>query len=207
VLIAAGSGITPMMSIAASVLAASDTSTVTLLYGNRRSGTVMFADEVADLKDTYPARMQIVHVLSREPQEVELHSGRLDRDRLTRLLPAAVSVANVDHWWLCGPLGMVTDAMDALASLGVDARRVHRELFWVGDDPPALATHDDGPAVEGATVTVILDGRSSAFTLPVGTQRPGRSTAGPSRPAVRLQGRRVRHLPGEGHPRYHRDME
>ncbi len=78
VLIAAGSGITPMMSIAASVLAADDKSTVTLLYGNRRSDTVMFADEVADLKDAYPARMQIVHVLSREPQEVELHSGRLD---------------------------------------------------------------------------------------------------------------------------------
>ena len=87
VLIAAGSGITPMMSIAASVLAADDKSTVTLLYGNRRSDTVMFADEVADLKDAYPARMQIVHVLSREPQEVELHSGRLDAARLTALLP------------------------------------------------------------------------------------------------------------------------
>ena len=93
VLIAAGSGITPMMSIAASVLAADDKSTVTLLYGNRRSDTVMFADEVADLKDAYPARMQIVHVLSREPQEVELHSGRLDAGRLTALLPATVDVA------------------------------------------------------------------------------------------------------------------
>jgi ring-1,2-phenylacetyl-CoA epoxidase subunit PaaE len=169
VLIAAGSGITPMMSIAASVLAANSASTVTLLYGNRRSGTVMFADEVADLKDAYPARMQIVHVLSREPQEVELHSGRLDRERLARLLPVTVSVADMDHWWLCGPLGLVTDAMDVLASLGVDVGRVHRELFWVGDDPPAEANHDDGPAGEGATVTVILDGRSSTFTLPAGT--------------------------------------
>jgi ring-1,2-phenylacetyl-CoA epoxidase subunit PaaE len=175
VLIAAGSGITPMMSIAASVLAASSASTVTLLYGNRRSGTVMFADEVADLKDAYPARMQIVHVLSREPQEVELHSGRLDRERLARLLPVTVSVADIDHWWLCGPLGMVTDAMDVLSGLGVDAGRVHRELFWVGDDPPptspahSTATHDDGPAGEGATVTVVLDGRSSTFTLPAGT--------------------------------------
>lgn len=168
VLIAAGSGITPMMSIAASVLAANATSTVTLLYGNRRSGTVMFADEVADLKDAYPARMAIVHVLSREPQEVELHSGRLDRDRLARLLPATVSVAGVDHWWLCGPLGMVTDAMDVLTSLGVAASRVHRELFWVGDTPPAAAVHEEATAVEGATVTVILDGRSSTFTLPAG---------------------------------------
>ncbi len=169
VLIAAGSGITPMMSIAASVLAANSASTVTLVYGNRRSGTVMFADEVADLKDAYPVRMRIIHVLSREPQEVELHSGRLDRDRLARLLPVTVDVAGVGHWWLCGPLGMVTDAMDVLASLGVDAGRVHRELFWVGDDPPAQQTHEDGPALDGATVTVVLDGRSSTFTLPAGS--------------------------------------
>jgi ring-1,2-phenylacetyl-CoA epoxidase subunit PaaE len=169
VLIAAGSGITPMMSIAASVLAGCDDSTVTLLYGNRRSGTVMFADEVADLKDAYPARMQLVHVLSREPQEVELHSGRLDRARLARLLPAAVSVADIDHWWLCGPLGMVADALDVLSDLGVPAGRVHRELFWVGDDPPAQVCHDEGAPVAGAEVTVILDGRSSAFALPAGT--------------------------------------
>jgi ring-1,2-phenylacetyl-CoA epoxidase subunit PaaE len=169
VLIAAGSGITPMMSIAASVLAADEKSTVTLLYGNRRSDTVMFADEVADLKDTYPARMQIVHVLSREPQEVELHSGRLDASRLTALLPAAVDVPAVDHWWLCGPFAMVTDAIDVLRELGVDAGRIHRELFWVGDEPPAEAVHDDAPVGEGASLTVILDGRSSTLTLPPGT--------------------------------------
>ena len=169
VLIAAGSGITPMMSIAASVLAADDKSTVTLLYGNRRSDTVMFADEVADLKDAYPARMQIVHVLSREPQEVELYSGRLDAARLTALLPATVDVPAVDHWWLCGPFLMVTDAIDVLRELGVDAGRIHRELFWVGDDPPAEATHDEPPVGEGTSLTVILDGRSSTLTLPPGT--------------------------------------
>ena len=169
VLIAAGSGITPMMSIAASVLAADDKSTVTLLYGNRRSDTVMFADEVADLKDAYPARMQIVHVLSREPQEVELHSGRLDRGRLTALLPATVDVPSVDHWWLCGPFAMVGDAIEVLRELGVDGARIHRELFWVGDEPPAEAVHDDAPVGEGASLTVILDGRSSTLTLPAGT--------------------------------------
>ena len=169
VLIAAGSGITPMMSIAASVLAADDKSTVTLLYGNRRSGTVMFADEVADLKDAYPARMRIIHVLSREAQEVELFSGRLDRDRLTELLPVTVDVAGVDHWWLCGPFGMVSDATDVLTGLGVGPDRIHRELFWVGDDPPVQATHDEGPAGDGASLTVVLDGRSSTLTLPAGT--------------------------------------
>ncbi|HXC84504.1 MAG TPA: 1,2-phenylacetyl-CoA epoxidase subunit PaaE [Trebonia sp.] len=169
VLIAAGSGITPMMSIAASVLAADDKSTVTLLYGNRRSDTVMFADEVADLKDAYPARMQIVHVLSREPQEVELHSGRLDVSRLTALLPVTVDVAGVDQWWLCGPFVMVTGAIEVLRELGVDASRIHRELFWVGDEPPVEATHEDAPVGEGASLTVILDGRSTTLPLPAGT--------------------------------------
>jgi len=169
VLIAAGSGITPMMSIAASVLAASTTSTVTLLYGNRRSDTVMFADEVADIKDAYPARMRIIHVLSREPQEVDLYSGRLDRGRLAELLPVTVNVAGVAHWWLCGPFGMVADAMDVLAGLGVAAGRVHRELFWVGDDPPAMAIHEEPAVGAGASLTVILDGRSSTLTLPAGT--------------------------------------
>jgi ring-1,2-phenylacetyl-CoA epoxidase subunit PaaE len=169
VLIAAGSGITPMMSIAASVLAADDKSAVTLLYGNRRSETVMFADEVADLKDAYPARMRIIHVLSREAQEVDLFSGRLDRDRLTELLPVTVNVAGVDHWWLCGPFGMVTDAVDVLAGLDVDPHRIHRELFWVGDEPPAEATHDESPPGDGASVTVVLDGRSSTLTVPAGT--------------------------------------
>jgi len=169
VLIAAGSGITPMMSIAASVLVASAESTVTLLYGNRRSGTVMFADDVADLKDAYPARMQIVHVLSREPQEVELYSGRLDPERLSALLPATVDVASVDHWWLCGPLDMTTGATEVLRGLGVPAGRIHRELFWVGDEPPAEVVHDDGPVAAGARLTVILDGRSSMLTLPAGT--------------------------------------
>jgi len=169
VLIAAGSGITPMMSIAASVLAADDKSAVTLLYGNRRSDTVMFADEVADLKDAYPARMQIVHVLSREPQEVELFSGRLDAGRLTELLPATVNVAGVDHWWLCGPFAMVNDAIEVLRGLGVDTSRVHRELFWVGDEPPAEAVHTDAPVGAGASLTVILDGRSTTLTLPAGT--------------------------------------
>ena len=131
-LIAAGSGITPVLSIAASALA-DPASEATLLYGNRRAESVMFADEIADLKDSYPVRLQLAHVLSREAQEVELFSGRLDADRLRRLLPALCDVAGIDHWWLCGPYGMVTDAMAVLAELGVPAGRVHRELFYVED--------------------------------------------------------------------------
>ena len=164
-LIAAGSGITPVLSIAASALADSR-SDATVLYGNRRADTVMFADEVADLKDTYPDRLQLVHVLSREAQEVELFSGRLDADRLRRLLPALSDVAEVDHWWLCGPYGMVTDAMDVLAELGVPGERVHRELFYVEDVAPEQEHHEEKPLTGGCEVTIVLDGRRTTATIP-----------------------------------------
>ena len=168
VLIAAGSGITPMISIAASVLGASEDSTVTLFYGNRRSNTVMFADEVADLKDAHPDRMRVMHVLSREPQEVDLFSGRLDANRLRTLIPVLVDVPDVDHWWLCGPFGMVTDAIDVLTELGIERGRVHRELFYVEEAPPLQVQHEEAPVGSGAEVTVILDGRTSTVTVPTG---------------------------------------
>ena len=167
VLIAAGSGITPVLSIAASVLADGN-SEVTLLYGNRRTDTVMFADEIADLKDAHPARLQLVHVLSREAQEVDLFSGRLDADRLRRLIPVLGGrSADVDHWWLCGPYGMVTAAMAVLASLGVPAERVHRELFYVEDTAPEPEHHVEQPQT-GCEVTIVLDGRRTTTVIPPG---------------------------------------
>jgi ring-1,2-phenylacetyl-CoA epoxidase subunit PaaE len=168
VLLAAGSGITPILSIAASVLAADEKSTVTLVYGNRRADTVMFADEVADLKDVYPARMRVVHVLSREPHEVELFHGRLDGPKLRALLPALVDIPNIDHWWVCGPLAMATDAAAVLADLGVAASRIHRELFYVGDEPPSPRQHEDEAAAVGSEVTLVLDGRTTIVTVPPG---------------------------------------
>jgi len=168
VLIAAGSGITPVLSITASALQQPDAEAM-LLYGNRRADSVMSADEIADLKDSYPVQLQLAHVLSREPQEVELFSGRMDADRLRRLLPALCDVDQVDHWWLCGPFGMVTDAMEVLAELDVPVERVHRELFYVEDIPPEQERHEEQPLTGGCEVTVILDGRTSSTTIPAGT--------------------------------------
>ncbi|MBD9729036.1 phenylacetate-CoA oxygenase/reductase subunit PaaK [Streptomyces caniscabiei] len=167
VLIAAGSGITPMISIAESVLAADPRSTVTLFYGNRRTGTVMFADELADLKDLYPARFQLAHVLSREPREAEVLSGRLDADRLSALIDSLVDVGTADHWWLCGPHGMVRDAQRVLDGLGVPADRVHQELFYADDEPVRETRHEE-VAAEGpvSEVTVVLDGRTTTAALP-----------------------------------------
>ena len=166
VFVVAGSGINPALSLAASVLRDGE-STVTVFYGNRRANTVMFADELADLKDRYGTRLQLVHVLSREPRDAELTSGRLDRDRLHTLIEAFVDAGHVDHWWLCGPHGMVGDARDLLAELGVPADRVHQELFYVDDVPPQPVRGDE-QTIEGPSsqVTVVLDGRSTTLALP-----------------------------------------
>src|ERR1700677_803349 len=129
----------------------------------------MFADEIADLKDAYPARTCLVLVYSRWPQEVVLFNGRHDAAKLSSLLPVTVEVATVDHWWLCGPFGMVEDAIGVLTGLGVPRDRIHRELFYVEDEPPAETTHADAPAGPGAEVTVLLDGRSSTATVESGT--------------------------------------
>jgi ring-1,2-phenylacetyl-CoA epoxidase subunit PaaE len=162
--IAAGSGITPVLSIAASVLAHPDAQ-VTLLYGNRTTGSVMFAEELADLKNRYGGRFDLVHVLSREPRDVELFSGRLEAARLRRLLTALVPVTDLDHVWLCGPFGLVADARAVLDELGVDPARVHFELFYVDEPPPEL--HRADAVVDGVTsdVTVVLDGRTTTTPM------------------------------------------
>lgn len=163
--VAAGSGITPMMSIAGTVLRHRDAE-VTLLYGNRTSQSVMFTEELGDLKNRYGPRLQVVHVLSREPRDVELFSGRLDGDRLRRLVDLLVPVSDLDHVWLCGPFTMVTDARAVLEELGVPAERIHVELFYVDEPPPEL--HRAEAVVEGETseVTIVLDGLSSTASLP-----------------------------------------
>ena len=162
--IAAGSGITPMLSVAASVLSHPEAQ-VTLLYGNRSTTSVMFAEELADLKDTHHRRFDLIHVLSREPRDVELFSGRLDADRLRTLLTRLVPVADLDHVWLCGPFGMLADAREVLADLGVPADKVHFELFYV-DEPPPQLRHPDR-VVDGVTseVTITLDGRTTTTPM------------------------------------------
>ena len=166
VFVVAGSGITPALSLATTILRDGE-STVTLFYGNRRTDTVMFADELADLKDRYGPRLTLVHVLSREPRDTEVTSGRLDGPRLRTLIGALVDAEHVDHWWLCGPHGLVTEARALLAELDVPRARVHQELFYVDDVPPEPVRGDaetvTGPSSE---VTVVLDGRATPLTLP-----------------------------------------
>ena len=170
--VAAGSGITPILSIIATTLRVEPSSRFTLLYGNRTVGSIMFVEELADLKNRYPDRFTLVHVLSREAQEVELFHGRIDADRLSRLLDVLAPPETVDEWFLCGPSGMVEQARATLRGLGVRPENVHFELFHVDGRPPAPAVdRSGGPDAAGdvptdaSMVTVVLDGRSSTFPL------------------------------------------
>jgi ring-1,2-phenylacetyl-CoA epoxidase subunit PaaE len=164
--IAAGSGITPMMSITSSLLTHGDAE-VALLYGNRTSGSVMFAEELGDLKNSYGSRLQLVHVLSREPRDVELFSGRLDGDRIRRIIQALIPVEHFDDIWLCGPFAMINDAREVLVDLGVNPERIHFELFYVDKPPPELK-RESSPVSTGATteVTIVLDGLAATAAMP-----------------------------------------
>ena len=167
VAIAAGSGITPVLSIVATTLEVERSSRVTLVYGNRTTRSVMFLDEIADIKDRHPDRFVVHHVLSREPQDVELFSGRLDPERVGRILDLLVPVATVDEWFLCGPFAMIEGTRDVLVGRGVGRAHVHTELFHVeGEAPRESVAPSEGTEIDdAATVTAVLDGRSTTFDM------------------------------------------
>ncbi|MER7164599.1 1,2-phenylacetyl-CoA epoxidase subunit PaaE [Micromonospora sp. NPDC000207] len=164
--VVAGSGITPVLGLVATALAVEQASTFTLVYGNRTANSVMFAEELADLKDRYPTRLHLVHVLSRELGESPVLSGRIDAERLTRLLDTVVPADAIEEWFLCGPYGMVTDARAVLAGRGVPDTAVHTELFHVDAPPEPVRRVEDRAA--GAEVTIVLDGRSSRIAMGAG---------------------------------------
>jgi ring-1,2-phenylacetyl-CoA epoxidase subunit PaaE len=166
--IAAGSGITPVLSILSTALEVEPESSAVLVYVNRTTLNIMFLEDLEDLKNRYPDRFQLIHVLDEEPLDVEILSGRLDADRLGRILDHLVLPDDVDEWFLCGPLPMTDVAREVLLAYGADDQHIHRELFFVGP-PPAASSR--APAAEaeprtGAEVTILLDGRSQTFVLP-----------------------------------------
>lgn len=169
--IAAGSGITPLMALASSVLSGSPDSRFTLVYTNRTAIDVMFLEELADLKDRYPSRLALHHVLSREQRSAPLLSGRIDEDRLRRMLDALVPPETVDEWFLCGPFELVQLCRDVLEDYGVPRDRVHFELFTTGD--PVEPRGDVGRPVvvhdgeRTAEIEFTLDGMTSTVSTPV----------------------------------------
>jgi ring-1,2-phenylacetyl-CoA epoxidase subunit PaaE len=174
-MVAAGSGISPILSIIATVLAGEPRSSVTLLYGNRTVGDIMFLEELEDLKNQHPDRFALYHVLSREEQDVELFHGRLDGERIGIFLDSLVPPQGIDEWFLCGPRGMIDAARALLVERGVDPIHIHFELFHSESvetgrrGPTSAAGSGPGPGDAGASapaeVTIILDGRRSTFSL------------------------------------------
>ncbi|MCX5049595.1 MULTISPECIES: 2Fe-2S iron-sulfur cluster-binding protein [unclassified Streptomyces] len=159
--IVGGSGITPVLSIVSTLLSREPEARFCLIRSDRTAASTMFLDEVADLKDRHPQRLQLVTVLSREEQQAGLPSGRLDQERLTGLLPALLPVGQVTGWFLCGPFGLVQGAERALRGLGVARTRIHEEIFHVDAAAPTAAV----TAPAHSTVTARLDGRGGTWPV------------------------------------------
>ena len=127
--IACGSGITPVLSIAASVLAREPHSRIVLLYGNRSAADIMFRTALEELKDRHLGRFALLHVLSREKHELDSLHGRLDVARIRALLPGLAPPGAIAEAFLCGPSGLAEAATEALVSLGLPAGHIHVERF------------------------------------------------------------------------------
>jgi ring-1,2-phenylacetyl-CoA epoxidase subunit PaaE len=163
---AAGSGITPLLSIVKTTLAAEPESEFTLFYGNRASGTVMFKEELAAIKDRNLERFNLVHVLSREPQDVPLLHGRIDRDRADALLSHWVELDGVDAVFVCGPNGMMQSVVEALKARGFPDAKVRIERFAASiPHHEHKAARAPEPGHTECEVTVVQDGVTRSFML------------------------------------------
>jgi ring-1,2-phenylacetyl-CoA epoxidase subunit PaaE len=172
---AAGSGITPILSLMASTLEESPTSKFTLVYGNRRMDSVMFNEALQDLKDRYAGRLTLIHILSRQAQEVPLLEGRIDGDKVRALIATLLPVASMDEVFICGPEAMIDATEKALLDAGVRPDRVHTERFTSPtlDALPAearkavvLGHADAAVRTEGdVALTVMLDGKPHALRM------------------------------------------
>ena len=169
-LFAAGSGITPLFSVAATVLAAEPLSRVSLVYVNRGARTTMLVDDLEDLRDRYLGRLAISYVFTREQSDSALLSGRPDRARLDALIASGLLPADADHVYLCGPLELTDLAREALVAAGTPSERIHREVFttkqqgMVTLSPQAVTA----TSVVVATGHATLHGRASGFEMYAG---------------------------------------
>jgi ring-1,2-phenylacetyl-CoA epoxidase subunit PaaE len=164
VAIAAGSGVTPVMAMIEAALARGDR--FSLIYGNRTAASVMFLEELADLKDRHPETFTVLHVLSREPREAPLLSGRIDDEHLPRLLEALAPSPEA-HYYLCGPMALVDTAKAVLKAQGIDRTHVHFELFHADDAPPPenYAATERVLAEGDVELTVHLTGRTTKLAM------------------------------------------
>jgi ring-1,2-phenylacetyl-CoA epoxidase subunit PaaE len=164
---ASGSGITPMLSLIRTVLATEPGSRFSLVYGNRSVASIMFLETLAGLKNLSMDRLRLVHVLSGEPQEIELFSGRLDRDRCRALLETVLCDDPIDEAFRGGPAPRMDGAEAALRAHGVPAEHIHTERFGtpaVAPVAPLRTTAVDSDAC--ARVTIVVDGMQRTLQVP-----------------------------------------
>lgn len=167
VLVAAGSGITPVISIAKAVLEGEPGSKVVLVYANRTIDSIIFREEIEDLKNRHMTRLSLVHVLSRERQDTALLDGRIDAAKIEALAKALFDPAAAAGFYLCGPFAMVETVKAALHGLGVPPARIHAELFLAPDAATRPAAKPVSERRAGAArVTVVRDGIRQIFEVP-----------------------------------------
>jgi ring-1,2-phenylacetyl-CoA epoxidase subunit PaaE len=163
---AAGSGITPVLSIIKTTLLTERKSCFTLFYGNRASSTILFRDELAELKDQYLDRFTLIHVMTREHQDVDLLNGRIDGEKAEQLIRHFCRVETIDDVFLCGPQEMVASVSARLKEIGFSAEHIKIELFTVAENEQQIRRK--AAVIEYAAesqVTLIIDGSAQHFAM------------------------------------------
>lgn len=164
--VAAGSGITPILSIVKTTLETEPHSSFTLFYGNRASSSVIFKEELAELKDTYLERLTLAYVMSREQQDIELFNGRITGEKCKQLLQHWVKVEDLDAAFICGPEDMMLGVSAALQDAGMTKAQIKFELFATNTACHGHSHRSEHAAERHATqVTVIMDGNASTFSM------------------------------------------
>ncbi len=175
---AAGSGITPVFSLIKNILATEPLSEVSLVYGNKSRDTIIFREAVEGLKNRYPQRFRVLHVLSRERLDLPVQQGRINADKCRELGKGWIDYSQIDHVFLCGPEEMIFDLRDFLLQEKLSPTAIHFELFHspgqktnagtlssTGAGNTTKATRASSPASAPATVSIRLDGRTINFDL------------------------------------------
>ncbi len=163
---AAGSGITPMLSIAKTTLLAEPDSRFTLVYGNRSSSSVIFREDLAELKDLHRERLNLIYVMSREQQDIDLFNGRINREKCDQLLQRWIDVEDHDIAFVCGPEDMMRDVTESLQAHGMPRSAIRIELFAASIPKTQRAAHRDTvPDRKECAVTVVIDGVHRSFSM------------------------------------------
>lgn len=166
---AAGSGITPVLSLIKTILRTESQSRVTLVFGNRSRASIIFFEELEALKNRYLDRFHLIHILSRERMDTPLHSGRIDSAKLDAL-SRLISFGSIDEYFLCGPEEMIFCVRDYLVEKNISKDRIHFELFTTAGTRAAKTStpkESGNPTGPQSHITIKADGRSIDFNLPL----------------------------------------